>query len=99
MELPRRGLPGQAGPGLEREARLCKYFVFEGKTTLQIALRGQAAGTLSVLLDDAAQGEIEITPDAAWHTVYLPLNARGTHALYLEYQGEGSLDIMDLTFA
>ena len=76
-----------------------KYFAFDGETTLQITLRGQATGRLTVLLDNAVQGEITITPDAAWHTVSLPLNARGTHALYLEYQGEGSLDIMDLTFA
>ena len=76
----------------------CKYFTLDGETTLQITLRGLAVGTLSVLLDNVAQGTIEITPDAAWHTVSLPLNARGTHALYLKYRGEGSLDLMEFAF-
>ena len=76
-----------------------KYFAFDGETTLQITLRGQAAGKLTVLLDDAVQGTIEIKPDAAWHTVSLPLSACGTHTLYLKYQGEGSVDMKHFTFA
>lgn len=76
-----------------------KYFAFDGETTLYFTLRGEATGKLHVLLNDAEQGAVEIAPDAVWHTVSLPVSAKGTYALYLKYEGEGSFDIREFAFA
>ena len=76
-----------------------KYFALEEDTTLTITLRGQAHGELHVLLDEKQQGAVGIDPDTAWHSVSIPLNARGTCALSLQYQGEGSLDIQEMSFS
>lgn len=75
-----------------------KYFAFDGSTTLTLTLRGQASGELRVLLDDKEQETIVIAPDAAWHTASVRLEARGSRTLYLNYQGEGSLEIKELGF-
>lgn len=76
-----------------------KYFAFDEETTLRFTLRGEATGKLHVLLNDAEQGAVEIAPDAAWHTVSLPINAKGTYALYMKYEGKGSLEIREFAFA
>ncbi len=75
-----------------------KYFAFDGETILRITLRGQGVGTLSILLGDEPQGTATITPNTDWHSVSLSLNACGTHALYLKYRGEGSIDIREYFF-
>lgn len=75
-----------------------KYFAFAGETTLRITLRGEAAGKLYILLDDKETAAAAVTPGEAWHTAHAQLRAEGTHALYLKYEGEGSLDIRAFAF-
>ena len=76
-----------------------KFFSFDGNTTLAITLRGKGTGELHVYLDDAEQGKISTAADEDWHIVSVNFDARGTYALYLKYQGEGSLDIREISFS
>ncbi|MBQ8952988.1 MAG: family 43 glycosylhydrolase [Clostridia bacterium] len=75
-----------------------KYFSFEGSVTLKITLRGNARGKLCVQVNDDEAGAVEINSGVEWHDVAIPLSACGKGALYMEYYGEGSVDVRDLVF-
>lgn len=76
-----------------------KHFAFAGKTALSITLRGDASGVIHIFLDDVEKSAAHVTPDSRWHSALAHVDASGAHALYLKYEGEGSLDIRDITFA
>ncbi|MCD8068316.1 MAG: hypothetical protein LUE87_05425, partial [Lachnospiraceae bacterium] len=75
-----------------------KYFVFDGEKTLTLRLRGKAQGTILVSADDHALGEISVEPTEEWTDCSLKISEGGVHALYLRFQGEGSLDLMEFCF-
>lgn len=74
-----------------------KYFAFNGKVTLSARVRG-AAGMLTVFLDSEQAGEMPVQESTDWHSVYTELQAEGTHALTLQYEGAGALQLMDISF-
>ena len=65
-------------------------------------VRGQANGILELFLDGPEQGErmgeAAVTPGGSWHTIPADGVFSGTHALYLVYRGEGTLDLRDIRF-
>lgn len=79
-----------------------KYFHAGTPRTLAFTVRGQASGVLELLLDDPEQGErigtAAVTPGESWHTTAADGVFSGTHALYLVYRGEGTLDLRDIRF-
>ena len=79
-----------------------KYFRAESPRTLSFTVRGQANGILELFLDDPEQGErmgeAAVTPGGSWHTIPADGVFSGTHALYLVYRGEGTLDLRDIRF-
>ena len=79
-----------------------KYFHAGTPRTIAFTVRGQASGVLELLLDDPEQGErvgaAAVTPGDGWHTIPADGVFSGTHALYLVYRGEGTLDLRDIRF-
>ena len=75
-----------------------KYFNFNGPCTLHLTYRGDAEGALTVLTGETKQGNMPISPAAAWTEVTLPLHDGSVQALYFRYQGAGSLEIKDFSF-
>lgn len=76
-----------------------KYFAFGGPCTLRITYRGMAEGTLSVILDDQLNNEFPVHSEEDWAEVGGTICASGSHALYLTFTGEGTLDIRNLAFS
>lgn len=78
-----------------------KYFDFQEVKALQVTLRGDAAGTLTVSAepDGKPLGTLHIRPCEDWATVNIGVQAEnGVHALYLTYRGEGTLDMKEIGF-
>ena len=81
-----------------------KYFCFTGANLLLLELRGDFSGTIRVSHDEKGEdciGEIELLlASNTWGTEILPIAAKkGDHALYLHFDGKGSLDLKSLAFA
>ena len=75
-----------------------KFFSFNGSCTLNLVCRGTAEGELKVRTDETIQGIISLQPANAWTRISLSLHAVGKKALYLSYQGTGSLELKELIF-
>ncbi|MET3558481.1 hypothetical protein ABID29_001606 [Streptococcus rupicaprae] len=79
-----------------------KYFTFEKPTSISLVVRGEACGQVLVKTD--LEGEaiaiVDILSDKEWYSVegkgQLPISDKT--ALYLVFEGEGSLDIQSLIF-
>lgn len=79
-----------------------KYFSFDGgDQVLRITVRGDAEGTVAVLTDpgDTPIARIQIHRVDIWQDYAAELPAMlGTKALYLRYEGTGSLDLSAICF-
>ena len=83
-----------------------RYLTFDGtETQALVCLRGSAAGTLFLHLEDSdetpvSQCPISLTGEEGWTTFTLPLAARarpGAHPLRLRYEGEGAWELLEIT--
>ena len=89
--------------GIEAGSRLgYKYFAFAGAKTLTLTVRGDFDGTVSVSGDEqgkkALGGGGLAVHSGGWTEVSFPLSAAGKTALYLAFDGEGTLDLKTLAF-
>ena len=79
-----------------------KYFAFDGsETILSITARGSAEGSVAVLTDPEAASiaKIPVHPSESWHAFYTEIPVViGTQALYLRFEGNGSLDLNTICF-
>lgn len=79
-----------------------KYFAFDDcETEFTVTVKGSAEGTLAVLLGigEAPVARIPIHPVESWQPFQTVLPAvEGTKALYLRFDGVGSLDLKTLCF-
>ena len=79
-----------------------KYFAFDGKEIgLTVTARGTAEGNLAVGLnaDKEPIVRIPVHPADSWQSFHTVLPAvEGTHALYLWFEGQGSLDLNTICF-
>ncbi|MFC3927758.1 family 43 glycosylhydrolase [Streptococcus caprae] len=79
-----------------------KYFSFESETTISLVIRGEATGKLLVKfsLEEEPLAVVDVTSDRDWHKVEgtgkLPIIDKT--ALYLIFEGSGSLDIKEIVF-
>lgn len=79
-----------------------KYFLFENVGALGLTLRGNGAVGVCARLnrpDGRPVGAVreELTPE--WKTCRLVLpEISGVHALYIEFEAEGQMDFMEITF-
>ena len=79
-----------------------KYFRFQQDVNLTLWLRGTAQGRIAIRLDKEQSDPVAVTSIAVstdqWRTITLPICARGTHSLFVTYQGEGSIDFLKFAF-
>ena len=66
-------------------------------------LRGTCSGRFVLYSDEVAEERIlaAVSVEAEsmeWQKVSVPVTWDGVHALYLRYQGEGSVDLKELEF-
>lgn len=75
-----------------------KYFAFDGPVRLTVRTRGDALGELCIRTDTEELGTISIHPGSSWLASETVIRAAGVRPLYLDYQGEGKMDLLDITF-
>ena len=80
-----------------------KYFQADSVGRIALVLRGTCSGRF-VLYSDEVPGErilaaVSVEAESMeWQKVSVPVTWDGVHALYLRYQGEGSVDLKELEF-
>lgn len=79
-----------------------KYFKFDSVKKISVVVRGKAFGSLKVSLKekDMYVSVINIEVDNCdWVNLIAPFNVdSGVHAMYFQYEGSGSLDMLSFTF-
>lgn len=90
--------------GIKDETQIgYKYFDFNTDTNLALEIKGTFDGKVKVTTDVDGKdviGTAEIHNDSdEWHMSSLPLNVKaGVHALYLFFNGEGTLSLKNIVF-
>lgn len=85
--------------GIESGTRVgFKYFDFTGETVLTVRFRGSAEGTLRLCTDDNDLGKIDIHPSKDWVGASAAVNAQGKQSLYLDFEGTGRMDLLEISF-
>lgn len=77
-----------------------KYFEMNGKGTLSVVSKGSGAGVLIVSTekDGTPLATITISPGRSWHeSGKVPLNYKGTAALFFTFKGKGKVDLLSFT--
>ena len=75
-----------------------KYFAFRGSVMLGLTIRGNAKGRFKVLSGKGAAGEVLVTASDEWKHVEARIDVTGSKALYLDYEGEGYVQVRELSF-
>lgn len=75
-----------------------KYFAFEGRTSLRILIRGQGQGCFHIYTGEAHVAEIPVCPSETWIWMDTSFIANGVMPLKLIYEGNGSIDLKELSF-
>ena len=75
-----------------------KYFAFDGPVQLGVCLRGNARGTLHIRTQSQAQGALAIQPCSDWTQIAATISVQGTQALYLDFEGTGAWDLLQISF-
>lgn len=73
-------------------------FAFTGATTVTFRSRGTGNGTLRIGAGDA-RAELPITASARWRSDSVRLEVEGEHPLTVEYDGAGTVELLDLSFS
>lgn len=80
-----------------------KYFGFSGKTILKVKSRGSGSGKYLVRTEEQGGKEkdlyhIDIEPGNEWKEYLAEIDFIGIKALYLEYQGDDSTELLSIAF-
>lgn len=90
--------------GIEKGSKVgYKYFDFDGAKTLTLTVRGNFSGSVSISGDEMGEkgafgGELSVH-SGDWTEVSYPVSFSGKSALYLTFDGEGSMDLKTIAFA
>lgn len=76
-----------------------KYFAFDGPVNFTVRLRGSARGTLHIRTDGRELGVMPVQPSEEWCDVSACITAQGKNALYLDFEGSGAMDLLQISFA
>lgn len=76
-----------------------KYFAFSAKTKLTLRLRGSGNGSFHVVTDDGVLTSVPVTPSETWTDSTAVFTLGKTSALYLDYHGEGRVELLNITLA
>ncbi len=80
-----------------------KYFDFSGKTEISVKYRSgdiTPCGTLKVMTEEKGEAiaKIAICDSKEWKNAHTCVEISGKSALYFKYEGEGSIDVIELYF-
>ena len=79
-----------------------KYFRLEGSYRLRIKTKGEGSGVFRISTDEAGKsqilGQVEIHPSKNWKESETVISAEGVLPLYLHYEGNGSVDLLEIAF-
>ena len=75
-----------------------KYFDFNGEVRLTLMVRGEGEGCFEVRADDRLLAAIPVGKAENWTAYTAGFTAEGTAALYLDYHGEGRVELLSLSF-
>ena len=75
-----------------------KYFVFDAPVTLGVRIRGDAQGILQIRTDCELLGSLPISPCKDWSNFCTAISVSGKQALHLDYEGNGKLDLLEISF-
>ena len=85
--------------GIQEGVRIgYKYFAFDGETRLTLRTRGHAAGHFDVTNDEGVLAVIPIESSDDWAESRGNFFFRGTGPLYLDYHGDGNVELLSLSF-
>lgn len=76
-----------------------KYFIFSGETKVTLVTRGDP-GIVKVYTDITNGNEVkkELRDNVHWRKVELNIKAYGKKPLYMEYEGAGKRDLLEIIF-
>jgi hypothetical protein len=77
-----------------------KYFIFNGKTTLEVQYKGTGDGIFEISnsKDGQTLGQIQIAPSETWKKSSAEFELSGKSGLFLRYKGMGSVQLLSLGF-
>lgn len=82
-----------------------KYFQFHGSVEIRLRVRGTGAGTFQISLGDAVQTGVKYdgccakSEEERWEEICGTLCYEGKTTLLLSYQGEGTVELSEITFS
>ena len=76
-----------------------KYFAFTGDTRLRLRVRGSGKGIFTVATDQRNLASIAIIAAKDWEDVEARFSVTGTEALYFDYQGDGTAELLSFQLA
>lgn len=100
-QIPRLTNEGQTrfAADLENGTRVgFKYFQFTQPVSCSICYRGTARGQVHIRTDCAELGVLPVSPCAQWQTAAAVISAEGKQAIYLDLEGSGKLDLLEIRF-
>ena len=65
---------------------------------LGVCLRGNARGTLHIRTQSQELGALAIQPCSDWSQIAAAISAQGKQALYLDFEGTGAWDLLQISF-
>ena len=79
-----------------------KYFRFDGTYELTVRTRGNGAGIFRISTDESGIerviGKAEVSPSKEWRESKISITADGELPLYLHYDGDGSVELLEIRF-
>lgn len=75
-----------------------KYFQFTKPVSFTICYRGAAHGRVHIRTDHARLGVLPIFPCQKWQAAVAEISAHGKQAIYLDFEGSGKLDLLEIRF-
>jgi hypothetical protein len=75
-----------------------KYFAFDGPVQLGVCLRGNARGTLHIRTQSQELGALPVQPCSDWTQIAATISTQGKQALYLDFEGTGAWDLLQISF-
>lgn len=76
-----------------------KYFDFAGGMTLRLTVRGTGNGVFHARTEATPLAESPVSPSEEWVVSDTTITVKGTHALYLTYEGDGLVDLKEICFS
>lgn len=74
-----------------------KFFTFGGETNLTLRVRGSGEGHFTVSTDEEELCELPVSPSEKWKEESARFLVIGTKALYFDYWGEGSVEVLSFS--